>query len=136
MGVVSGELFEIGVDAFNAHDLGRFADLFADDVVFRAPGIAGEGKTACVDFYRRWFDDFPDARVEVRKIHLVGDVVVEEGTFTGTHDGVARTGRTVTLDYVQVLRVGDGKLISFTLTLDRLLMLEQLGLIPGEGPVG
>jgi hypothetical protein len=134
MAVASRELFEVGVDAFNAHDLCSFAELFADDVVFRAPGVAGVGKPACVDFYRRWFNDFPDARVEVRKIHLVGDVIVEEGTFTGTHDGVGRTGRSVHLDYVQVLRVADAKLISFTLTLDRLLMLEQLGLVPGEEP--
>jgi len=131
MAVASRELFEVGVEAFNGHDLCAFSELFADDVAFRAPGVSGVGKAACVDFYRRWFTDFPDARVEVRKIHRVGDVVVEEGTFTGTHDGVGRTGRAVALDYVQVLRVGDGKLISFTLTLDRLLMLEQLGLAPG-----
>jgi ketosteroid isomerase-like protein len=136
MTVMSRDVCEFGVEAFNDHDLGRFEQLLAEDVIFRAPGVVGEGKAACVEFYRRWFDDFPDARLEVRKIHLVGDVVVEEGTCVGTHEGVGRTGRTVAVDYVQVLRVGDGKLISFTLTFDRLLMLEQLGLIPGAGPVG
>ena len=67
-----------------------------------------------------------------------GDVAIEEGTFTGTHDGVLRspagdippTGRPVCVDYIQVLRFRDGKHASFSLMFDRLLMLEQLGLVP------
>jgi hypothetical protein len=40
------------------------------------------------------------------------------------------TGRSVTADYIQVLRFRDGKHASFSLVYDRLQMLEQLGLIP------
>jgi ketosteroid isomerase-like protein len=40
------------------------------------------------------------------------------------------TGRSVRLDYIQVLRFRNGKHVSFNLMFDRLLMLEQLGLIP------
>jgi ketosteroid isomerase-like protein len=65
---------------------------------------------------------------------------VEEGTFTGTHNGVLHspggdappTGRPVALEYIQVLRFRDGKHVSFNLMCDRLLMLEQLGLIPAR----
>jgi ketosteroid isomerase-like protein len=68
-------------------------------------------------------------------VHFVDDVAVEEGTFTGTHDGTLRTpagdipptGRSVAVDYVQVLRFRDGKHVSFNLMFDRLAMLEQLG---------
>jgi ketosteroid isomerase-like protein len=68
----------------------------------------------------------------------MGDVAVEEGVFTGTHDGVLRTpagdvaptGRRVAVAYLQVLRFRDGKHVSFNLMFDRLLMLEQLGLVP------
>jgi hypothetical protein len=35
-----------------------------------------------------WLDTFPDAHVEVNKLYIVDDVAVEEGTFTGTHNGV------------------------------------------------
>jgi ketosteroid isomerase-like protein len=38
------------------------------------------------------------------------------------------TGRPVRVDYIQVLRIRDGRHISFHLMFDRLLMLEQLGL--------
>ena len=34
--------------------------------------------------------------------------MVEEGTFRGTHAGVARTGRSVCLDYVRVARIRRG----------------------------
>ena len=117
-------------EAFNARDLDGLADVLADDVICRAPGeVAEEGRAACVDFHRRWLADFPDAHVEVRARHTIDHIVVEEGTFRGTHDGVAPTGRSVCLDYVQVVKVRDGKQISLDLMFDRLLMLEQLGLV-------
>jgi predicted ester cyclase len=100
--------------------------------------MRGEGKAACVAFYAGWFDAFPDARIEVHGVHILDDLAVEEGTFTGHQNGVLRgpmgdvppTGRSVRLDYIQVLRFRNGKHVSFNLMFDRLLMLEQLGLIP------
>ena len=105
--------FEQGTDTFNSHDIDGFADVLADEVVFEAPGgMRGEGKAACAGFYGSWFGAFPDAHVEVRDLHIIDDVAVEEGTFTGTHDGVLHTltgdipptGRPVSLDYIQVLQ--------------------------------
>ena len=60
--------------------------------------------------------------------------MVEEGTFRGTHDGVARTGRPVCVEIVRVVEVRDGRQVSLDLTFDRLVMLEQLGLAPAPGP--
>jgi hypothetical protein len=134
MGTTSQPACETVSDAFNARDLDRFADTLADDIVFQGPdGICSEGKPACVAFYRRLFDAFPDARLEVRAVHVADEVIVEEGTFTGTHTGVGRTGHAVALDYVQLLRSRDGTQVSISLVLDRLLMLEQLGLIGDDG---
>ena len=133
------QAFEVGTDTFNTHDIEGFASVLADDVVFQAPGgLRGEGKAACAGFYSGWFRAFPDAHVEVHGAHFVDDVVVEEGTFTGTHHGVLPgpagdippTGRSVRVDYIHVLRIRDGKHVSFNLMFDRLLMLEQLGLMP------
>lgn len=139
MAMTIREAFEKGTDTFNAHDVEGFTGVLADDVVFRAPGgMSGQGKAACAQFYAGWFGAFPDAHVEVHALHIAGDAAVEEGTFTGTHSGVlggpagdiAPTGRPVTLDYIQVLRYRDGKHVSFNLIFDRLMMLEQLGLVP------
>ena len=139
------EAFEKGTDTFNAHDIDGFTSVLADDVSYRAPGgISGQGKTACAQFFAGWFGAFPDAHVEVHALHVAGDVAVEEGTFTGTHNGVLRspagdippTGRPVTIYYLQVLRFRDGKHVSFNLMFDRLLMLEQLGLTPTPALAG
>jgi ketosteroid isomerase-like protein len=136
MAITSELAFETGTDAFNARDLDRFANGLADDVVFQAPGAAGEGKAACVRFFGGLFEAFSDAHLDVHGLYVFDDLAVEEGTFTGTHDGVAHTGRAVELDYVQVLRHRDGKHVSVNLMLDRLQMLEQLGLTAGSGSAG
>lgn len=133
------EAFQTGTQTFNAHDLDGFAAVLADDVVFSAPGgMSGTGKAACVGFFGSWFGAFPDAQVEVHAVHFNDDVAVEEGTFTGTHRGVLHgpagdvppTGRSVAVDYIQVLQFRDGRHVSFHLSFDRLQMLEQLGLPP------
>jgi uncharacterized protein (TIGR02246 family) len=131
MAISSHLAFETGTDAFNERDFERFAEVLSDDVVFQAPGgVRGEGREVCVRFHRNLFEAFPDAHLDVHEVHVTDDTAVEEGTLTGTHDGVARTGRAVSLDYVRVTRHRDGKNFSMNLILDRLLMLEQLGLIP------
>jgi ketosteroid isomerase-like protein len=138
-------VFDRGTAAFNAHDIDGFAELIADEAVFEAPGgMQGDGKTACAEFYGMWLTAFPDAHVDINGLHVVDDVAVEEGTFTGTQDGVLRgqsadllpTGRPVTVDYIQVLTVREGKVVSFNLMFDRLLLLEQLGVAPALQPAG
>jgi hypothetical protein len=69
---------------------------------------------------------------------------VEEGTFSGTHNGVLHTpavdfpptGRAISLDYIHVLRYRHGRHASFNLVFDRLVMLEQLGLFPAPTTSG
>jgi steroid delta-isomerase-like uncharacterized protein len=145
MAMTAREAFERGTETFNAHDIDGFAEVLADDVAFKAPGgVHGQGKPACVAFFASWFDPFPDAHLDVHRLHMIDDVAVEEGTFTGTHNGVLRgpmgdvppTGRPVSIAYTHVLRFRDGKHVSFNLMFDRLSMLEQLGLIPTSAPAG
>src|SRR4029077_9416216 len=45
-----------GTETFNSQDIEGFAEVFADDVVFEAPGgLRGQGKAACLEFYGSWF---------------------------------------------------------------------------------
>jgi ketosteroid isomerase-like protein len=139
MTMTTRDAFERGTETFNAHDLEGFASVLADDVTFSAPGgMSGVGKEACVQFFGSWLAAFSDAHVDVHGIHILGDLAIEEGTFSGTQDGVLRmptadispTGRPVRLDYIQVLRFREGKHRSFNLMFDRLAMLEQLAIAP------
>lgn len=143
MAMTAREAFEKGTETFNVHDIDGFASVLADDVVVSAPGgIRGNGKEACAAFFGSWFAAFPDAHVDVHAVHFIGDIAVEEGTFTGTQLGILRgpagdispTGRQVRVDYVQVLRFRDGKHVSFNLHFDQLTLLEQLGVVLAPGP--
>lgn len=138
MTITNREAFERGTNTFNAHDMDGFAEVVADDVAVVAPGVRVVGKPAFIDFFGSWLSAFPDAHVEVHNVYFIDDIAVEEGTFSGTHDGVLRaptgeippSGRAVNVDYVHVLRYRNGLHTSFKLVFDRMQMLEQLGLVP------
>lgn len=145
MAMTVHEAFKVGTDTVNAHDIDAFTSVLADDVAYQAPGgISGRGKTACAEFFAGWWGAFPDAHLEVRALHISGDVAAEVGTFTGTHHGVLHTpagdipptGRPVAVDYVHAIRYRDGKHVSFNPMFDRLQMLEQLGLVPAPAAAG
>ncbi|BDG01813.1 ester cyclase [Anaeromyxobacter oryzae] len=132
-------VFEKGTSAFNAHDVDAMAETMTDDVSTRAPGGTElSGKQAVKAFYKSWIDAFPDAHVDIKAVHVLDDVAVEEGVFTGTHRATLKspggdlpaTGRNVSVEYIQVLRFRGDRVASFHLVFDRAEMLEQLGLAP------
>jgi predicted ester cyclase len=133
------ELFDKATAAFNANDRGTMADLTADTSVATGPGgMRATGKQEVLEFNNVWLDAFPDAHVEVEKVHIDGGVAVDEGTFTGTHTGVFRTPmgdvpptqKKVRGEYIGVSEFRDGKLVRQSLMFDRLQLMEQLGLAP------
>ena len=145
MTMTARQAFEKGTATFNAHDIGGFAEVLADNVVFTAPGgMQGEGKQACAAFFGGWFDGLPGCarRRPGRSLHRRrrgrGGYVLRDakGVLRGPAGDIPATGRPVELDYIQVLRFRDGKHISFNLMFDRLMMLEQLGLVPTPALAG
>jgi ketosteroid isomerase-like protein len=113
--------------------------MLADDVLFEHPaGCAARGRKPAPSSMPVGSPRSRTRTWRSRASHVIDDVAVEEATYTATHDGVLRsptgdvppTGRSVSVDYIQVLRFRGGKHCSFNLMFDRLLMLEQLGLIP------
>ena len=133
------EAFDRGTEAFNAHDLDAFGELFSDDVVQTAPGgMRFEGKAASMEFYGIWFEAFPDCHIDIDRAIFTEDAAVEQGSFSGTHTGVFHTpdgdipptGRAVKAQYVNVLSFRDGRFFAGHLMFDRLTLLEQLGVVP------
>jgi steroid delta-isomerase-like uncharacterized protein len=65
-----------------------------------------------------------------------GDKVVTRKTFTGTHDGeflgVPPTGRKVTIEVIDIVRVQDGKIVEHWNVVDLLGALQQMGAAPGD----
>jgi predicted ester cyclase len=79
---------------------------------------------------------FPDSTWTIDDMIAEGDQVVTKKTLRGTHTGplgdLPPTGRTVTLQFVDIMRVRDGKIVEHWLSMDQLTFLQQLGVIPPQ----
>ena len=125
-------------DAFNAHDEKRIRALYADNATYEAPGGVRGGADEAAEYTMGWLNAFPDARAAVRNEIIASDWVVQELTFTGTHEKplvgpggeIPATGKQVTGHGIDVFRVEGGKIIEEHLYFDQIEILSQLGVTP------
>ncbi len=77
---------------------------------------------------------FPDYMLEPKDIIAENDKLVLRGTFKGVHrgsfQGIAPTGREVSLPLVVIYRLQDGKIAEHWLSADMLSLMQQLGATP------
>jgi predicted ester cyclase len=77
---------------------------------------------------------FPDCVFAIDDMIAEGDQVVTKKTFRGTHTvefaGIPPTGRPVTLQFVDIMRVRDGRITEHWNCIDQLSFMQQLGVIP------
>jgi steroid delta-isomerase-like uncharacterized protein len=77
---------------------------------------------------------FPDCHFTIDDMIAEGDRVVTKKTFTGTHTGefagIPPTGNAITLQFVDIMRVRDGKIVEHWNCIDQLSFMQQLGVIP------
>jgi len=130
------------VDAFNAHDLDRVADWYADDAVHHQPNRPDplRGRDEIREDYRTstWIP-FPDFHFELERAFGEGEWVCVQGTLTGTHKGpigepdgetIPPTGKSISVPLCLVVRVENGKAAEVYEYNDQLGFLSQLGLAP------
>ena len=127
------------IDAFNAHDEERIRELNGENSVFEAPGdVRVEGRDAATEYAMAWLRAFPDARLEVRNELVAGEWVVQEFTFTGSHEGtlmspagaIPATHKTLNGRGVQIFRVEGETVAETRLYFDQVQVMTQLGLMP------
>jgi steroid delta-isomerase-like uncharacterized protein len=123
-------------DAFNAHDAdGRMAIEAPDIEVVMPGGMTLRGHEQVMQVVSAFWEALPDGRITADEQFAAGDVVVAEGTLSGTHNGsfktpqgeIPPTGNSVTLRYATVKRFRDDRLVSEHLYFDQLEFLQQLG---------
>ncbi len=77
---------------------------------------------------------FPDIHVDIQDMFGDGDLVGSRGMFTGTHRGefmgVPATGRPVTIKYLDLWRIRDGRFVETWVQMDMLGLMQQLGVVP------
>ena len=112
-----------------------YDELVAADFVNHSapPGVTGdrEGQKMYLGAFK---GAFPDCRFTIDDMIAEGDQVVTKKTFTGTHtadlSGIPPTGKPVTLQFADIMRVRDGKIVEHWLAMDQLSFMQQLGLSP------
>lgn len=116
---------------YNGGDVALVEDLIADDHICHGP----LGNHCGLESIRRDVlglrDAFPDLRFELTDLVAEGDRVARRWVATGTHygpfQGIAPTGRRVSVTGIAIDRVHDGKLAETWLDFDMFGLLRQLG---------
>jgi ketosteroid isomerase-like protein len=92
------------------------------------------GVSAIIDPWASWFNIFPDATCEVRRLVAIDDYVIAQGVGRGTHQGVFNspagvlqpTGRAMQVNFCDVYRLKDGKIVRADSYFDFYGLLKQL----------
>ena len=136
-----GELQEF-IDRYNAawneHDVEAIVSMHTDDSVFEnhTTGDVNIGKDAIRTALTGIFGVFPDLSFEARSQYLREDLVVQEWTARGTHEGamsrsgmtIDPTGRAVEYRGMDIIPIRDGLVARKDVYSDGVTLLRQLGL--------
>ena len=131
---------ERAYELINAGDIDGFGALLADDFVEheQSPGLAPT-RDGVMNFFRMYVAAFPDLRMTPEDVLASGDKVVVRLRATGTHEGefmgVPATGKTIDVQAIDIVRFGDDGLAhEHWGVFDAMTMMQQLGVVPSDGP--
>jgi steroid delta-isomerase-like uncharacterized protein len=139
---VDGRELQDFIDRYNAawndHDVETIVSMHTDDSVFEnhVTGDVNVGRDQIARAVEGIFSVFPDLRFETRRAYIRADLVVQEWTARGTHEGtmtrsgieVAPTGRQVEYKGMDVIPISDGLVARKDVYSDSVTLLRQLGL--------
>jgi steroid delta-isomerase-like uncharacterized protein len=127
-------------DLISAGDIDGFGELGADDFVEHeeTPGLEPT-REGVLQFFHMYRAAFPDLRMEPQDVLVSGDKVVARARATGTHQGefmgMPATGKSIDVQFIDIIRFGDDGLAhEHWGVFDALAMMQQLGAIPGPPP--
>ena len=123
------------LESFNRRDWDRIRDLFAPGYSYTGgDGEKQQGPEAGLAVVQMWAGAFSDARIDIRDIHVAGDVAIVEFQASGTQDGelmgIAATGRKIEMTVCTILDTKNGKITAEREYMDLAHMMQQLGVMP------
>jgi len=124
--------------AWNDHDVDAIVSMHTDDSVFEnhTTGDVNIGKAAIAKAITGIFRVFPDLSFEARSQYIREDLVVQEWTARGTHQGamsrsgmtIEPTGRVVEYRGMDIIPIRNGLVARKDVYSDGVSLLRQLGL--------
>ena len=126
-------------EVWNRGEYGNLAEFVAREFVVHAtaPGEDILGYDGIKRFYSALRESFPDIHFTIKDQIAEGDKVVTHWTARGTHqgefNGIAPTGRKVTLTAIDIDRIVNGKAVECWSYMDELGLLRQLGRLDEKG---
>jgi steroid delta-isomerase-like uncharacterized protein len=127
-------------EAQNKWDYATLEKIIAPDLTRHCqatPEVNIRSRDDFIAFLRSWETGVPDAQIEINQMLAEGDRVAVHATFSGTQSGpmgdIPATGRSISSDYVAILRIADNQIAEIWVEWDNLAILTQLGLFPPEG---
>ena len=130
-------LHRIFEEGMNQNNTAVFDELVAPNYVnYGFPGLppGPEGFKIAVNMF---VSAFPDFRVTIEDTMADGDKVASRGLFTGTHEaafqGIPPTGKRISVSYMDIWRIENGRFVENWVVLDMLGLMQQLGVVPAPG---
>ena len=124
--------------AWNDHDVAAIVSMHTEDSVFEnhVTGDVNVGREQIGKAITGIFSVFPDLSFEGRRTYIREDLVVQEWTARGTHEGtmtrsgmeVPPTGRKVEYKGMDVIPIREGLVARKDVYSDSVTLLRQLGL--------
>jgi steroid delta-isomerase-like uncharacterized protein len=139
---VDGQELQDFIDRYNAawndHDVDAIVSMHTEDSVFEnhVTGDVNVGREQIGRAISSIFAVFPDLAFETRRAYIRDDLVVQEWTARGTHEGpmtrsgitVEPTGKKVDYKGMDVIPIQDGLVARKDVYSDSITLLRQLGL--------
>ncbi|MEX0875608.1 MAG: ester cyclase [Actinomycetota bacterium] len=127
-------------DVQSDHRFEVMEEIFAPDIVNhdRPGGLPSpQGIEGIREFFKGIVAAFPDFKAVIEDQIAEGDKVVTRKTISGTNQGefmgIPPTGKRMEVPVIDVFRVVDGKCTDHWSVVDQMGMMQQLGLMPGQG---
>jgi steroid delta-isomerase-like uncharacterized protein len=127
---------------WNGKQLDRAEEVVASDFIDHAP-LPGQapGLEGAKRKWAMYLTAIPDLRVTTEDLVAEGDKVAVRRSYEGTHQGellgIPATGKQLQVGSISIFRLVDGKIAENWEQLDRLALLQQLGVIPApSAPAG
>lgn len=123
---------------WNQQQLNRADEVVAPDILDhaalpgQAPGLEGAKRK-----WAMYLNAIPDLRVTIEELVAEGDKVAVRRSYAGTHRGellgIPPTGKQVRIGGISIFRLAGGKIAEQWEQLDRLALMQQLGVLPMPG---